>query len=180
MIIHYIYRMKPLLCCLILACLRIMVLAKPPKEIKEDIYLKHELAKLRDSTTYRQQLDQALKKTGFCYTADTSEVYSNIDVDTNAEFSGGTGAMLKFLANQVKYPNLAREYGIEGKVIAKFLIDESGNICNPIILRYVGFGIDEETVRILDQLRLQKWKPAYKDGRPVKTYYFLPITFKLA
>lgn len=172
--------MKTTLCCLILCCLGLYSLARPPKQNTEDLYYKKQMALLRDTGTYRLYLDELISRSGFCQTTDTASVYIASETDDGPEWLTGSNGMLKFLVSNVKYPALAREYGIEGKVIAKFLIDENGTLCNPVILRYAGFGLDEETIRVLKLMQQQKWQPALKNGNPVKAYYYLPITFKLA
>jgi len=86
-------------------------------------------------------------------------------------------SLLKYIANQIKYPAVARENGIEGRVIVKFVVDETGKIQNPKVLRGVSGGCSEEALRVLN--KMPKWKPGRHGGRNVKVYFTLPIYFKL-
>ncbi len=83
---------------------------------------------------------------------------------------------IKSVQEKVIYPELAIKAGIEGKVIVQFVIDNNGNVLNPFIVRGIGGGCDEESIRVVKQL---KFKPGLQRGRPVSVQYTLPVTFKL-
>ena len=86
-------------------------------------------------------------------------------------------ALLAFFAKNIRYPAVARENGIEGKVILKFVVDENGNIQNPKVLRGVGGGCTEEAVRVLNSM--PQWRPGRHGGRYVKVHFTMPISFRL-
>lgn len=86
-------------------------------------------------------------------------------------------ALLQYFANKIKYPAAARENGIEGRVILKFVIDENGEIQNPKVLRGVGGGCSQEALRVLNSMPL--WKAGRHGGRNVKVNFTLPVYFKL-
>lgn len=93
-------------------------------------------------------------------------------------YPGGVPELMKFLAKNIRYPALARENGLQGKVIVKFYIDIDGTVKEPAVLKDgVGGGCAEEAVRVIN--KMPKWSPGSQKGKPVKTYYTLPITFKL-
>jgi len=98
-------------------------------------------------------------------------------VDEMPEFPGGTEALLKFVANNVKYPEKAIDEEISGRVFISFVIEKDGSISNVEVKRGIGGGCDEEAVRVIKSL--PNWKPGIKDGKPVRVSYMMPINFKL-
>ena len=99
-------------------------------------------------------------------------------VEQKPEFEGGEAGLLKYVAENVKYPAMARENGIEGKVIVQFVVDEAGNVSQANVLRGIGGGCDQEALRVVSTMS-GKWKPGKQRGRPVKVWFTLPINFKL-
>ncbi len=92
-------------------------------------------------------------------------------------FPGGDLALRKYLANAVKYPVIAQENDIHGKVYVSFVIDETGNITNVHLLRGVDTSLDNEALRVVQTM--PNWKPGKQGGKPVKVRYSLPIQFEL-
>lgn len=86
---------------------------------------------------------------------------------------GGMSAVYKNL----RYPEIARKAGIEGRVIVQFIIDEEGNVTEPYIVRGIGGGCDEAALEAVSQLQ---FSPGRQRGRPVRVRYSLPIMFRLA
>lgn len=86
-------------------------------------------------------------------------------------------ALLKYFAEHIKYPAIARENRIEGKVILRFVIDENGDVTNAKVLRDLAGGCSEEALRVLNNM--PKWKAGRHGGRNVKVNFTLPVTFKL-
>lgn len=104
------------------------------------------------------------------------EVYTI--VEKAAEFPGGTGAMMKYIQSNVKYPEKAREICMAGKVFIKFIVDDFGKVVNPEIIKSSGFSLlDSEAVRVVRIM--PQWTPAALSGRNVKCYFNLPIGFYL-
>jgi protein TonB len=98
-------------------------------------------------------------------------------VEQNPEFPDGQAALMKYLAANIKYPTLARENNISGKVILQFVVDEDGGISDIKAARGIGGGCDEEAIRVVKSM--PKWKPGKQRGRPVKVRFTLPVSFKL-
>ncbi len=93
-------------------------------------------------------------------------------------YPGGAVELMKFLAKNIRYPALARENGLQGKVIVKFYIDIDGSVKELAVLKDgVGGGCAEEAVRVISIM--PKWTSGSQKGTPVKVYYTLPISFKL-
>ncbi len=86
-------------------------------------------------------------------------------------------ALLQYFAKHLKYPTIARENRIEGKVIMRFVIDENGDVQNAKVLRGVAGGCSEEALRVLNSM--PKWKAGRHGGRNVKVNFTMPVLFKL-
>jgi len=101
-------------------------------------------------------------------------------VEEMPEFPGGQAALFKFLAENTKYPAMARENGIEGTVFVGFVVMEDGTISNVQIKRGLpggGAGCDEEAIRVVKTM--PKWKAGKQRGKAVRVAYTLPFKFKL-
>lgn len=98
--------------------------------------------------------------------------------DINPSFPGGSVNLMQFLSNNLNYPNEAKTKGVEGKVVVRFIVDANGNIKNPQIIKGLGYGCDQEVIRVINSM--PKWIAGKQDGIPVAVYYTLPIVFKFA
>ena len=98
-------------------------------------------------------------------------------VDQMPEYPGGVEAMMKYVAENVKYPEKAKDEEISGRVFISFVIEKDGSVSNVEVKRGIGGGCDEEAVRVIKSL--PNWKPGIKDGKPVRVSYMMPINFKL-
>ncbi len=87
------------------------------------------------------------------------------------------GDMQKYLADNVRYPEQARNAGIEGRVIVEFVIDEEGRVTMAHVARGIGGGCDEEALRVVNAM--PKWKPGKQNGRAVKVFFSLAVKFLL-
>lgn len=93
------------------------------------------------------------------------------------EFPGGYSKLLAFLHENIKYPDIAKEVGISGKVILTFVVDKKGKISDIKILKDPGGGCGEEAVRVVKSM--PDWKPGKQNGESVNVQFTLPITFNL-
>ncbi len=100
-----------------------------------------------------------------------------IVVEQMPEFPGGEDALLKFISDSIVYPDEAREAGLEGRVIATFIVDTAGNITNVRIANGIGMGCDEEVLRVINSM--PRWIPGKQRGKPVQVQYALPVKFQL-
>ncbi len=98
-------------------------------------------------------------------------------VESMPEFPGGMGKLMNYLASNIKYPPLAKESGIQGRVFINFVVETDGRISKVKILRGIGGGCDEEAVRVVEAM--PKWKPGMQRGKPVRVSYNLPVKFTL-
>ncbi len=98
-------------------------------------------------------------------------------VEDEPEFPGGQAALMQFLQDNLKYPTMAREAGIQGTVFVTFVVERDGNITDVRVLRGVGGGLDEEAVRVVQTM--PKWTPGRQRGQAVRVQFNLPIRFVL-
>ena len=100
--------------------------------------------------------------------------------DKMPEFKGGITEMYKFIYTNIQYPVEARKKGIMGKVVVQFAVDTVGGATEAVILRGIGGGCDEEVLRIIQLMDVQKlWNPGMHEAKPVKVTFTLPIDFRL-
>ncbi len=99
-------------------------------------------------------------------------------VENAPAFPGGDAARMKFLQDNIKYPQMARESGIQGTVYVTFVVERSGAVSDVKILRGIGGGCDEEAVRVVQNM--PKWEPGKQRGKPVRVQFNMPIKFTLA
>ena len=98
-------------------------------------------------------------------------------VEDMPEFPGGEMALRTYIANQIKYPVIAQENGIQGKVYVTFVVGKDGSVSNASIARGVDPSIDKEALRVINTL--PKWKPGKQRGKAVNVSYTVPINFQL-
>ena len=98
-------------------------------------------------------------------------------VEEMPSFPGGEAKLMEFVAKNIKYPQIARETGIQGRVFVGFVVEPDGSISNVKLLRGLGGGCDEEAVRIVKSM--PKWKPGKQHGKLVRVSYTLPVLFRL-
>ena len=98
-------------------------------------------------------------------------------VEEMPSFPGGEGKLLEYVATHIKYPQIARETGIQGRVFVGFVVEPDGSISNVKLLRGIGGGCDEEAMRVIKSL--PKWKPGKQRGKAVRVSYQIPVLFKL-
>lgn len=98
-------------------------------------------------------------------------------VEEQPSFPGGLPALFKYLAAEVKYPVIAQENGIQGRVVTSFVVDKEGNIKQVKVERGVDPALDAEALRVVKAM--PKWIPGKQKGEVVAVRYILPVQFKL-
>ncbi len=99
-------------------------------------------------------------------------------VEDMPEFPGGQDKLPKYLAENIKYPVIAQENGIQGRVICQFVVNKDGSIVDVEVVRSGGDqSLDREAVRVIKSM--PKWKPGKQRGKPVRVKYTLPVNFRL-
>ncbi len=98
-------------------------------------------------------------------------------VEQMPQYTGGEEAMMKYVAENIKYPQAAKDKNIGGRVFVSFVIEKDGSVNEVKVMRGIGGGCDEEAVRVIKGM--PKWKPGIQKGKPVRVSYMMPINFKL-
>ena len=98
-------------------------------------------------------------------------------VENMPEFPGGDLGLMKFIQKNVKYPAIAKEYNITGKVYVSFIVDKQGKVTNVKIVRGVDKNLDGEALRVVSAL--PNYKPGKQRGKPVRVMFTIPINFTL-
>lgn len=106
-------------------------------------------------------------------TEDEPEEDIFVVVEQPPVLKGGIAGVQK----RIKYPEMARQAGIEGRVVVQFVVDANGKVVNPVVVRSIGGGCDEEALRAVQSA---EFEPGRQRGKPVKVRYTLPITFSLS
>jgi protein TonB len=98
-------------------------------------------------------------------------------VESMPEFPGGEAALYKYLGENIKYPQMAKESGIQGRVFVTFVVERDGRVTDVRVLRGIGGGCDEEAVRVVESM--PNWTPGKQRGKSVRVQYNLPVKFTL-
>jgi len=98
-------------------------------------------------------------------------------VEEMPKFPGGDAELLKFLSSSIKYPVIAQENGIQGRVICAFVVNRDGSVVDAEVVRGVDPSLDKEALRVVNTM--PKWTPGKQRGKPVRVKYTVPITFRL-
>ena len=106
----------------------------------------------------------------------TEEIF--VVVEQQPEFPGGMSALMKFLSDNIKYPVIAQENGIQGRVITTFVVERDGSITDINVVRGQDPSLDKEAVRVIKTM--PRWKPGQQRGKPVRVRFTLPVQFRLA
>ncbi|KAF0199529.1 MAG: periplasmic protein TonB [Bacteroidetes bacterium] len=99
-------------------------------------------------------------------------------VEESPSFQGGDEARIRFLQENIKYPQIARESSIQGTVYVTFVVERNGNVTDVRVLRGIGGGCDEEAIRVIKAM--PNWSPGKQRGKPVRVQFNMPIKFTLA
>jgi protein TonB len=98
-------------------------------------------------------------------------------VEEMPEFPGGAAKMMEFIQKNIKYPMMARESDIQGRVFVNFVVEPDGTITNVTVMRGIGGGCDEEALRVVQSM--PNWKPGKQRGSAIRCSFTVPIIFKL-
>lgn len=93
------------------------------------------------------------------------------------EYPGGFAELLKFITQNLKYPQMEKDNNIEGKVMVKFVVELDGSVSDVTVVRGISEGLNKEAVRIAKLFK--GFVPARQQGKPVRVYFTIPIPFKL-
>jgi protein TonB len=114
---------------------------------------------------------------GSAQPTDDKKVYPSYGLDVMPEPVGGDKAWAKFLNKNLRFPAVAQDDGVSGKVILSFIIEKDGSLSNIVVDRAAGHGFDEEALRVLKLAKA--WKPGMQNGQAVRVKYEIPINFQI-
>lgn len=97
------------------------------------------------------------------------------DSQISPEFPGGMKALIKYIQRTISYPKAARQAGVTGRVFVSFIVELDGSLTGIQVLRGLGYGCDEEAVRVFKAM--PRWKPGRQSGLPIRVRYNLPVLF---
>ncbi len=100
-----------------------------------------------------------------------------VAVEQQAEFPGGQTALMKWLSNNVRYPESAQQNDIQGRVVVRFVVEKDGSIGAATIVKGVDKDLDREALRVVK--KMPRWQPGKNNGVAVRSYFNLPVVFKL-
>ena len=92
-------------------------------------------------------------------------------------FEGGDAALMKHLTDSVKYPELAKKHGVQGRVVIGFIVEKDGSLTNVKVLRAVDRALDAEALRVV--MGMPKWIPGRQNEQRVRVKYNVPVSFRL-
>lgn len=109
---------------------------------------------------------------------ESNTIYDGIGVDVYPEFPGGMNAWAKYIQRNLRYPGIAQEEGVQGKVYLSFVIEKDGSITDVKIIKGIGYGCDEEAVRVIK--KSPKWQAGKQNNTAVRVRYNMPISYTLS
>ena len=99
-------------------------------------------------------------------------------VESMPEFPGGQQAMMRFIGENIQYPVIAQENGIQGRVVCQFVIEKDGKVTDIQVVRSSGdASLDKEAIRVINSM--PKWTPGKQRGKTVRVKYTIPVNFRL-
>jgi len=152
----------------------------PPKQVTV-INIVQDDVEVEDDIEIDVEADQETIVDDFVPVFDEEEEVEEMEIFTVVEsmpdFPGGDAARMKFLQENIKYPQMARESGIQGTVYVTFVVEPNGSVSDVRVLRGIGGGCDEEAIRVIKMM--PNWKPGQQRGKPVRVQFNMPIKFTL-
>lgn len=110
-------------------------------------------------------------------TGEDTGIYVPGGVDEYPEFTGGAKAWSKYMERNLRYPSRAQEETVQGKVFVSFVVEKDGSITDVSVIKGIGFGCDEEAMKVIKKSPL--WKPGKNKGIPVRVRYNMAINFQM-
>ncbi|WP_316798926.1 TonB family protein [Pedobacter frigidisoli] len=105
------------------------------------------------------------------------KIYDFVSITKQPEYPGGIRKFYEYLSKTIRYPELAQEKNVQGKVFLSFIVEKDGSISDVMVTRGLGSGLDEEAVRVLNES--PRWNPGVKDGMVVRVKYNINVNFTL-
>lgn len=107
----------------------------------------------------------------------SNEAVDNVIVDVPATYPGGEAALLKFISENLIYPAVAQENGVQGTVIVRFMVDTDGSVGHVVVRKSLSKECDQAAVNVVR--KLHRFTPARLEGRPIPVWFTIPIRFRM-
>ena len=152
---------------------------QPKVEMKKEIPVARETQKFTAPVIKKDELVIAVATPPPPPPAPKPEVSNKVFdvVEEMPSFPGGQGALMSFLSSNIKYPVVAQENGVQGRVIVGFVVERDGSITDVKVMRSVDPSLDREAQRVVRAM--PKWKPGKQNGSAVRVKYTVPVVFRL-
>jgi protein TonB len=152
----------------------------PPKQVTVINIVKDDVV-VEDDIEIDVEADQETVMDDFVPVFEEEEEVAEMEIFTVVEsmpaYPGGDAARMKFLQENIKYPQMARESGIQGTVYVTFVVETDGSVTDVRVLRGIGGGCDEEAIRVINLM--PSWNAGKQRGKPVRVQFNMPIKFTL-
>jgi len=152
----------------------------PPKQVTVINIVKDDV-EVEDDIEIDVEADQETIMDDFIPVFEDEEEVVEMEIFTVVEsmpgYPGGDAQRMKFLQENIKYPQMARESGIQGTVYVTFVVEHDGSVTDVRVLRGIGGGCDEEAIRVIKLM--PKWNAGKQRGKPVRVQFNMPIKFTL-
>ena len=145
------------------------------KIVEDDVKIEHELKTINADDLTKP--DAPVVKIEVKEEVEEVEETIFLVVEEQPSFPGGEDKMFEYLYSNIKYPQVAKENNITGRVFLTFVVEKDGSIANAKILRDIGGGCGQEALRVVKNM--PKWSPGKQRGKPVRVQFNLPVVFDL-
>ena len=144
--------------------------------VEDDAELTHELGIVdAGDNANKEQQEVVISDVGGEETVEEEEIF--VFVEEFPSYPGGEEALYKYLGENIQYPDVARDNGITGTVVIRFVVEKDGSITKAAVAREIGGGCGKEALRVVNAM--PKWKPGKQSGKAVRTEFTLPVQFQL-
>lgn len=144
--------------------------------VEDDAELTHELGIVdAGDNANKEQQEVVISDVGGEETVEEEEIF--VFVEEYPSYPGGEEALYKYLGENIQYPDVARDNGITGTVVIRFVVEKDGSITKAAVAREIGGGCGKEALRVVNAM--PKWKPGKQSGKAVRTEFTLPVQFQL-
>lgn len=144
--------------------------------VEDDADIKNELGIVNvDDNANKAQQEVVITDVGGEEIVEEDEIF--VFVEEQPSYPGGEEALYKYLGESIQYPDVARDNGITGTVVIRFVVEKDGSISKAAIAREIGGGCGKEALRVVNAM--PKWKPGKQSGKAVRTEFTLPVQFQL-
>lgn len=150
---------------------------EPATESNTDLHQDHPKVEERQMEEEKPQTKSTTERLAHVRGEEEEDGLIREQAEQKPVFPGGGDALFRFLRQNLSYPTIAAENGIQGRVLLRFIIHNTGRISNITVVNSLDPACDNEAIRVVRSM--PRWNPGRQDGKPVSVYYMLPVVFSL-